>query len=118
MAARRVGRSEHPSGGCRMSARTLAAVAAALLIFPAAAQAKAPIECANTDALPTAGHVEQIGDAELCLHHQRGGQHTLAQLKENTKLQKAGTTLSDENVDEGYFDQTAPDGTTFVDRIL
>jgi uncharacterized protein YkwD len=101
-----------------MSARTLAAVAAALLMFPAAAQAKTPIECANTDLLPTADNVEQVRDAVLCLHNQIRQQHNLPLLKENAKLQKAGTTHSDEMVDEGYFDHTAPDGTTFVDRIL
>ena len=101
-----------------MSARTLAAAVAALLIFPAAAHASAPITCSNTDLMPAADNVEQIRDAVLCLHNQIRQQHNLPLLKDNTKLQKAGTTHSNEMVDESYFDHTAPDGTTFVDRIL
>jgi len=101
-----------------MSARTLAAAVAALLIFPAAAHASAPITCSNTDLMPAADNVEQIRDAVLCLHNQIRQQHNLPRLAENSKLQKAGTTHSNEMVDEGYFDHTAPDGTTFVDRIL
>ena len=111
-----------------MSARHLlsAAVTAALLISPAAAQAKtpkakvaaSPITCANTDLLPTADNVEQVRSAVLCLHNQIRQQHNLPLLKDNAKLRKAGTTHSNEMVDEGYFDHTAPDGTTFVDRIL
>ena len=101
-----------------MSRRTLcAAVAAVLLVFPAAAHA-APITCANTDLMPTADNVEQVRDAVLCLHNQIRQQRNLPLLKENSKLQKAGTGHSNEMVDEGYFDHTAPDGTTFVDRIL
>jgi uncharacterized protein YkwD len=113
-----------------MSARHLlsAAVTAALLVSPAAAQASkkrpkarvsaAPIECANTGLLPTAENVELVRDAVLCLHNQIRREHNLPLLKENSRLRKAGTTHSNEMVDEGYFDHTAPDGTTFVDRIL
>jgi uncharacterized protein YkwD len=111
-----------------MSARTLSAavVAAALLISPAAAQAKtpkakvsaAPITCTNTDLLPAADNVEQIRDAVLCLHNQIRQQHNLPLLKDNAKLRKAAVGHSADMVDEGYFDHTTPDGDSFVDRIL
>jgi uncharacterized protein YkwD len=111
-----------------MPARTLiAAFTAVLLISPAAAQAAkkpkakvaaAPIVCSNTDALPSADNVEQVRAAVLCLHNQIRRQHNLPLLRDNAKLRKAATSHSNEMVDEGYFDHTAPDGTTFVDRIL
>ncbi len=111
-----------------MPARHLlsAAVAAALLVSPAAAQASkpkakvaaAPITCANTDLLPSPDNVEQVRAAVLCLHNQIRQQRGLPLLRDNAKLRKAGTSHSNEMVDEGYFDHTAPDGTTFVDRIL
>ena len=101
-----------------MSARTLAVAVAALLTFPAAAHASAPITCANTDLLPSADNVEQVRDAVLCLHNQIRQQHNLPLLKDNAKLQKAGTTHSNEMVDEGYFDHTTPSGSSFVDRIV
>ena len=59
-----------------------------------------------------------LSAAVLCLHNQIRQQHNLPLLKDNAKLRKAGTLHSNEMVDEGYFDHTAPDGTTFVDRIL
>jgi uncharacterized protein YkwD len=103
-----------------------AAVAVALLLAPAAAEANkttakaaaAPIECANTDLMPTGDNVDQVRAAVLCLHNQIRQQRNLPLLKDNAKLRKAALGHSAEMVDEGYFDHTAPDGTTFVDRIL
>ncbi len=117
-----------------------AALAATALLVPAAAHAKGapakgikatvalgdkrPVkatvaaDCANKDLMPTAGNLDQIRAAVLCLHNQIRQQHNLPLLRDNAKLQKAGTTHSNEMVDEGYFDHTTPDGSSFVDRII
>ena len=123
---------------------TAAVAAAALVVAPAAAHGKttphhkrgpkatialgdkrkatartSAITCANTDVMPTADNVEQIRAAVLCLHNQIRQQHNLPLAEgQRQAAQAAGTTHSNEMVDEGYFDHTAPDGTTFVDRIL
>ena len=123
---------------------TAALAAAALVVTPAAAHGKttphhtkkgpkasialgdkrkptaraSAITCTNTDVLPTAGNVDEIRAAVLCLHNQIRQQHNLPLLKDNTKLRKAAAGHSADMVDEGYFDHTAPSGDTFVDRIL
>jgi uncharacterized protein YkwD len=102
-----------------------AAFAAAALLVPSAAHAKAAPPraataqaCANTDLLPTAENIELVRAALLCLHNQVRAQHGLPALKDNLKLRKAATGHSSDMVDQGYFDHTDPDGETFVDRIL
>jgi uncharacterized protein YkwD len=84
------------------------------LLAPAAAQAA----CTNTDVVPTSGNVEVVRAALLCLHNQVRAQHGLPLLRDNSKLRRAANGHSSDMVDEGYFDHTAPDGETFVDRIL
>jgi uncharacterized protein YkwD len=54
----------------------------------------------------------------LCLHNQIRQQHNLPLLKDNGKLRKAAVGHSGDMVDEGYFDHTTPDGSSFVDRII
>jgi uncharacterized protein YkwD len=121
---------------------TAAVTAAVLVVAPAAANGKtAPhhkgpkasialgdkrkatartsaITCSNTDVMPTADNVELVRAAVLCLHNQIRQQHNLPLLKDNTKLRKAATGHSGDMVDEGYFDHTTPDGSSFVDRII
>ena len=74
--------------------------------------------CQNTDVVPTAGTLELVRAAILCLHNQVRAEKGLPLLKENAKLRKAAAGHSATMVNEGFFDHTAPDGTTFVDRIL
>jgi uncharacterized protein YkwD len=117
-----------------------AALAATALLVPAAAHAKGapakgikatvalgdkrPVkatvaaDCANKDLMPTAGNLEQIRAAILCLHNQIRASHHLPLLKQNSKLIKAAVAHSSTMVSDGYFDHTDPDGDTFVDRIL
>jgi uncharacterized protein YkwD len=85
---------------------------------PARARLAQSAPCQNTDLVPTAQNVDLIRAALLCLHNQVRAQYKLPALKLNTKLQKAGATHSSEMVEDGYFDHTSPDGTTFVERIL
>jgi uncharacterized protein YkwD len=74
--------------------------------------------CQNTDVLPTSETLELVRAAILCLHNQIRAEKGLPLLKENAKLRKAAAGHSATMVNEGFFDHTAPDGTTFVDRIL
>jgi uncharacterized protein YkwD len=76
------------------------------------------ITCSNTDVMPTADNVELVRAAVLCLHNQIRQQHNLPLLKDNGKLRKAAVGHSGDMVDEGYFDHTTPDGSSFVDRII
>jgi uncharacterized protein YkwD len=114
-----------------------AALAAAALLAPAAAQAKhgkvkatialgdkRPVkarvaaDCANKDLVPAAGNLDEISAAILCLHNQIRAAHHLPLLKENRRLIKAAVAHSSHMVNDGYFDHTDPSGDTFVDRIL
>jgi uncharacterized protein YkwD len=85
---------------------------------PSKVKARAAADCQNTDLLPTADNVALIDAAILCLHNQIRAQHGLPLLKANAKLAKAADGHSAEMIADGYFDHTAPSGTTFVDRIL
>jgi uncharacterized protein YkwD len=79
--------------------------------------AQAPV-CGNTDVVPTAENVELVRAAILCLHNRIRAERGLPQLKENPKLRKAAVGHSATMVQEGFFDHTSPDGSTFVDRVL
>jgi uncharacterized protein YkwD len=74
--------------------------------------------CQNTDVVPTPETLELVRAAILCLHNQVRAEKGLPLLKENARLRKAAAGHSATMVNEGFFDHTAPDGTTFVDRIL
>jgi uncharacterized protein YkwD len=82
------------------------------------ARAHAAADCGNTDVAPTAANLDQVRAAVLCLHNKLRAQKGLPLLKENAKLRKAAVAHSSEMVNEGYFDHTAPSGSTFVDRVL
>jgi uncharacterized protein YkwD len=97
---------------------------AALACAPAAHAAHAPIKgrsaqtCANADLVPAASNLRQVRAAILCLHNQVRGAHGRATVRENRALDAAALGHSDDMVARHYFDHTAPDGGTFVQRIL
>jgi uncharacterized protein YkwD len=100
----------------------------ALLLVPAgsvaegkrkgAARAQAPTECADADLEATQDNVGRIRDAVLCLHNRIRAQHGLPLLRENKRLRKAALGHSRDMVKDGFFEHTAPEGVTMVDRIL
>jgi len=96
-------------------------LALAALLAPAAAHARptavAAQGCANTDLKPTAGNLELVRKAVLCLHNLERVRHGLPTLRENPKLRRAATRHSDHMVDDHFFDHTTPGGATMVDRI-
>jgi uncharacterized protein YkwD len=54
----------------------------------------------------------------LCLHNKVRAQNGLAPLRENRRLRRAARAHSYDMAAAGYFEHTAPGGTTMVDRIL
>jgi uncharacterized protein YkwD len=80
--------------------------------------AQAPANCANADLVPTAGNLDAVRGAIVCLHNQIRARNGLPLLKGNTKLRRAAESHSAEMVAKRYFDHTSPAGSTMVDRIL
>jgi uncharacterized protein YkwD len=102
------------------TARTLACsffIAAATFATTSTASA-ASSACADIDVAPTAANIDTIRAAVLCLTNEERSELRLPALRENAKLRKAALGHSGDMVRDGYFAHTAPDGDTFVDRIL
>jgi uncharacterized protein YkwD len=104
----------------RFSAQRVAQARVALGHAPLALArpAQAPAACANADLVPTAGNLDAIRAAILCLHNQIRARNGLPTLKSNAKLRRAAEGHSAEMVARRYFDHTSPTGSTMVDRIL
>lgn len=83
-----------------------------------AKKSQASKPCANADLLPAPGNLDLVADAILCLHNQIRAKSDLPPLKDNARLGKAATRHSAAMVNEGYFDHTSPDGTSYVERIV
>jgi uncharacterized protein YkwD len=86
----------------------------ALAIPAAPAQAAG---CRGADALPSAANAKQIRGATLCLLNRQRRARGLAPLRSNSRLQVAATRYSRQMVRQRFFDHTAPDGTTFDQRV-
>ncbi len=98
----------------------LAAVFAvcAMLVLPAASQAKRKATCANANVTPTAANLEQVRAAVLCLHNRERSARGLPKLSEQAELRTAADEHAVHMVDAQFFSHDAPDGTDMVDRIL
>jgi len=83
-----------------------------------AKKSQAPVSCQDVDVLPVGGNLDAVADAILCLHNQIRAKQGLPLLKQNGKLATAAARHSSAMVNQGYFDHTSPDGTSFVERIL
>jgi uncharacterized protein YkwD len=83
---------------------------------PAVAYASA--DCPNAALAPTSANLDQVRAAVLCLHNRIRAQNHLPLLKANARLRNAAVAHSSDMVNEGYFDHTAPTGSTFVDRVI
>ncbi|HEY7633378.1 MAG TPA: CAP domain-containing protein, partial [Thermoleophilaceae bacterium] len=60
--------------------------------------------CANTDVVPTAGNLDVVRAAILCLNNQERDARGLPPLKENARLRQAAVGHSDDMVEQRYFD--------------
>jgi uncharacterized protein YkwD len=91
------------------------ALIAAWILLPAGSAAAT--ECANTDVEVTGLTQNQMEDSIACLINEERTSRGLGAVQPNGDLQQAALRHSNEMVKEGYFDHTAPDGVTFIDRI-
>jgi uncharacterized protein YkwD len=78
----------------------------------------APADCPNADIVPTAGNLDAVRAAIVCLHNQIRGRAGLPLLGSNARLGRAAERHSADMVRAHYFQHTAPAGDTMVDRIL
>jgi uncharacterized protein YkwD len=75
-------------------------------------------DCPSVDVVPSASNTDDIRAAVLCLTNAARAKRDMRPLRENAKLRRAALAHSSDMVRGGYFAHTAPDGDTFVDRIL
>jgi uncharacterized protein YkwD len=83
-----------------------------------AADATAVADCPNLDVALTTANAVEIRQSVLCLINAERSQRGLRQLRENAKLRSAASRHASDMVRGGFFAHTAPDGDTFVDRIV
>lgn len=76
-----------------------------------------PEACADADLLPAAGNLPKINKATLCLVNRERTKRGLKAFKRQAALGRAATGFAKQLVRERFFDHTAPDGTTLLDRI-
>jgi uncharacterized protein YkwD len=94
----------------------LAAIAALAMLVAAPASASATCKHART-------HPSQLSKAEvkqttLCLLNHQRKRHGRRALESNRRLARAARKHALDMVEHKYFSHTAPDGDTFVDRIM
>jgi uncharacterized protein YkwD len=109
--------------GTSISTRFRAVVCGALLVaFGLAgatpAHAATRPDCPNADVELIASNTDDVRAAVLCLINVDRTQRRLTPLRENSKLRSAAVAHSSDMVRNGYFAHTAPNGDTFVDRVL
>jgi uncharacterized protein YkwD len=83
-----------------------------------AAVTGAAAECPNLDLAPTAANTTDVRAAILCLINAERSERGRVSLREDPRLRRAALAHSSDMVRDGYFAHTAPNGDTFVDRIL
>jgi uncharacterized protein YkwD len=100
------------------TARLLSCLALAIAFTLGAGPPAPAAECANADVAPTADNLDDVRGAILCLTNVERRSRHLQPLRENAKLRKAAGSHSADMVRNGFFAHTAPDGDTFVDRVV
>lgn len=73
--------------------------------------------CPGRDDAPSAQNLAVVRDATLCLVNKQRTRRGLGRLKPVTPLQSVATAYARRMVRERFFDHTAPDGSTFFQRI-
>jgi uncharacterized protein YkwD len=89
------------------------AAAAVLGIAPASASAACPDEA--TRAAELSEH--QLEQSVTCLINERRDEHGQKPVRENARLRHAAVNHSQAMVSNSFFSHTAPNGSSFVDRI-
>ncbi len=73
--------------------------------------------CADAMLLPSAGNLSRINRATLCLVNKERTKRHLKPLRRQGALDTAAGRFAKRLVADSFFDHTAPDGSTMVDRI-
>lgn len=73
--------------------------------------------CTGATLLPAADNLAKLDRATLCLLNRERTKRHLVALKRQPTLDGAATRFAAQLVQERFFDHTAPDGTTMVDRV-
>jgi uncharacterized protein YkwD len=102
---------------------TLTTLLTALVFVPSASVAEAGMartaqQCADAGLEASSSNLRRIRAAVVCLHNQIRAEYHLPLLGESKLLRRAALGHSRDMVTGGYFDHTAPEGTTTLDRIL
>jgi uncharacterized protein YkwD len=82
-----------------------------------AAPAAASAACKGADASPATASPATIRSATLCLLNVERRRHHLPPLRSSTDLRRMARSFAKEMVSEHFFDHTAPNGTTFRQRV-
>jgi uncharacterized protein YkwD len=101
-----------------LAALALPASAQARVATDAPAPAHAARHCANANLVPAPGNLAKVRAAVLCLHNKVRVAHGLRPLRANRRLARAAAGHSTDMVAAGYFEHTAPSGSTMVARIM
>ncbi len=73
--------------------------------------------CADSTLMPDAGNLAKIDAATLCLVNRERKKRHLVALRRQGTLDDVATRFAKRLVEESFFDHTAPDGTTMLDRV-
>ncbi|HEX6458554.1 MAG TPA: CAP domain-containing protein [Thermoleophilaceae bacterium] len=112
----RVGGSAHARLIRRSAGAALLATAA--LALGSASPAAADPACPGSDLQPTAGNLDQVEAATLCLINIQRAQFGLGALTANSVLQAAALQHSQDMVKNNFFSHDSSSGEDFEDRIL
>jgi uncharacterized protein YkwD len=88
-----------------------------LVLAAAAPDAGAASSCRGADAAPDGAHMTTVRSATLCLLNVERRRHHLAPLRSSSPLTGLAHKFARRMVAEHFFDHTAPDGTTFGQRV-
>jgi uncharacterized protein YkwD len=78
---------------------------------------RAAASCDAADDMPSASNTAAIRGATLCLLNQERTSRGLRRLRDNSRLESAAQSHSDDMVARRYFEHDSPGGSTMVDRI-
>jgi uncharacterized protein YkwD len=92
----------------------LIAVLAALAMVPATADARS---CRGADAAPGTVKASTTRSATLCLLNRQRRRHHLPRLHASASLRGLARAYAARMIAQRFFDHTAPDGTTFLQRL-
>jgi uncharacterized protein YkwD len=92
----------------------IAIVAAWALV---AASSAAATDCPNAEVQANGLTPDQMDASIGCLINEQRASFGLQPVDENSQLDRAALSHSNEMVQEGYFEHTSPAGVTFIDRI-